>query len=159
MSARLSVLQTTREVTRAVGKLCSGRSLRRSKVAALARSLLGVVLAVVTVGPRLALCLGGSSGSTRLGELLLETAWRNGSLAGTVGMDIASGGVGDIIVVGLQVSLTGVLLHGLPALAVVQLHPIVLAIFNLATILQCLSEQIAQVVVVGSVLKAEVANV
>lgn len=59
----------------------------------------------------------------------------------------------------MQVSLAGVLLHGLPALAVVQLHPIVLAVLNLATVLQCLGEEVAQVVVVGCVLEAKVANV
>jgi hypothetical protein len=140
LSARLGVLQTTGEVTRAVGELRSGRSLWWSKVTALAGPLLGVVLAVMAVGARLALCLGGRSNGTRLGELLLETAWGNGGLAGTVGVDVASGRVGDVVVVGVQMGLAGVLLHGLPALAVVQLHPVVLAILNLATVLQCLSE-------------------
>lgn len=159
LSAGLGVLQTAGEVTRAVSKLRSSRTLWRSKITALTSSLLCIVLAVVAVGARLALCLGGRSNGTRLGELLLETTWRNRGLAGTVGVDIASRSVGDVVGVGMQMCLTGVLLHGLPALAVVQLHPVVLAVLNLATVLQCLGEQIAQVVVVGCVLKAKVADV
>lgn len=50
-------------------------------------------------------------------------------------------------------------LHGLPALAVVKLHPVVLAVLDLARVLECLSEEIAHVVVVGRVLEAEVADV
>lgn len=46
-----------------------------------------------------------------------------------------------------------------PALAVVELHPVVLAILDLASVLQCLSEEIAEVVVVWSVFKAKVADI
>jgi len=159
LPAGLSVLQTAGEVARAVSELGSSGSLWRSKVTTLAGSLLGVILAVVAVGARLALCLGRGSDGAGLGELLLETAWWNRSLAGTVGVDIASGRVGDVVVVGMQVCLTGVLLHSLPALAIVELHPVVLAVLNLAAVLECLSEQIAQVVVVGCVLEAKVADV
>jgi hypothetical protein len=53
----------------------------------------------------------------------------------------------------------GVGLHDFPALAVVKLHPVVLAILNLAGALEGLGEELAQVVVVGSVLEAEIANV
>jgi hypothetical protein len=50
-------------------------------------------------------------------------------------------------------------LHDLPALAVVQLHPVVLAILNLASALESLGEQLTQVVVVGGVLETEVTDV
>ena len=50
-------------------------------------------------------------------------------------------------------------LHHFPSLAVVQLHPVVLAVFNLPGALECLSEQLAQVVVVGGVLKSKVPDV
>lgn len=50
-------------------------------------------------------------------------------------------------------------LHGFPALAVVELHPVVLAILDLASLLEGLGEKITKVVVVGSVLEAEVAHV
>lgn len=53
----------------------------------------------------------------------------------------------------------GVRLHLLPALAVIELHPVVLAVLHLSGALQRLSEQLAQVVVVGGVLEAEVADV
>lgn len=159
LPARLGVLQTAGEIARAVSELSSGGTLWRSKVATLASPLLSIVLAVVAVGARLALCLGLGSDGARLGELLLKTAWGNGSLAGTVGVDIASGSVGDVVVVGMQMCLTGVLLHSLPAFTVVELHPVVLAVLDLTTVLECLSEQIAQVVVVGCVFEAKVADV
>lgn len=50
-------------------------------------------------------------------------------------------------------------LHLLPALAVVELHPVVLAVLYLASALERLREQLTQVVVVGGVLEAQVANV
>jgi hypothetical protein len=50
-------------------------------------------------------------------------------------------------------------LHDLPTLAVVQLHPVVLAVFNLSGALQCLGEELAEVVVVGGILESEVANI
>lgn len=49
--------------------------------------------------------------------------------------------------------------HYLPALAIVELHPVVLAILNLASALERLGEKLAQVVVVGCVLEAEVTDV
>jgi hypothetical protein len=50
-------------------------------------------------------------------------------------------------------------LHYLPALAVVELHPVILAVLDLASALERLSEELTQVVVVGCVLEAEVAYV
>ena len=52
-----------------------------------------------------------------------------------------------------------VVLGRLPPLAVVQLHPIVLSIFDLARSLESLSEQITQVVVIWSILESKVADV
>jgi hypothetical protein len=59
----------------------------------------------------------------------------------------------------VEVVLRWVLLDGLPSFAVVQLHPVVLSIFQLPGVLQRLGEQIAEVVVVGSVLEAEVSHI
>lgn len=47
----------------------------------------------------------------------------------------------------------------LPALSIVELHPIVFAVFDLSRALQRLREKLPQVVVIGSVLKAKVADV
>jgi hypothetical protein len=44
-------------------------------------------------------------------------------------------------------------LQNLPALSVVQLHPVVLAILDLAGALESLSEQLAEVVVIRRVLE------
>lgn len=51
------------------------------------------------------------------------------------------------------------LFHCLPAFAIIQLHPVILSVFNLSGVLQGLGEQIPQVVVVRCILKAKVANV
>jgi hypothetical protein len=53
----------------------------------------------------------------------------------------------------------GVCLEDFPPLSVVQLHPVVLSVFNLAGALKCLSEQFAEVVVIRCVLKAKVPDV
>lgn len=50
-------------------------------------------------------------------------------------------------------------LQDFPALSIVQLHPVVLAILHLAGALQCLGEQFTQIVVVWRVLKAKVPDV
>lgn len=50
-------------------------------------------------------------------------------------------------------------LEHLPALSVVQLHPVVLAILNLAGALESLSEQLAEIVVVWCVLETKVSDV
>lgn len=49
--------------------------------------------------------------------------------------------------------------NGLPALTIVELHPIILAILHLAAVLESLCEQVTKKVVVGSILKAKVADV
>lgn len=46
-----------------------------------------------------------------------------------------------------------------PTSTVVQLHPVVLPIFNFPCVLQGLSEEVSQIVIIGSVLETEVANV
>lgn len=51
------------------------------------------------------------------------------------------------------------LFHCLPAFAIVQLHPIILPVLNFPRALQGLGEQVPQVVVIGCVLEAEIANV
>ena len=51
------------------------------------------------------------------------------------------------------------LFHSLPTLAIVELHPIILAILNFSCILQCLSKKISKIIIVGSVFESEVANV
>lgn len=71
------------------------------------------------------------------------------------------GGRGVLVDVGMVhlLDCRGVGLHYLPALSIVQLHPVVLAVLDLASALERLGEEFAQVVIVGCVLKAEVADV
>jgi hypothetical protein len=75
-------------------------------------------------------------------------------------VNVDSGG-GVLVNVGMVHLLNGrgMGLHYLPALSIVQLHPVVLAVLNLASALERLSEEFAQVVVVRCILEAEVANV
>lgn len=51
------------------------------------------------------------------------------------------------------------MLHCLPTFAIVQLHPIVFAVFNLAGIFESLGEEFPEVIVVWSVLKPEIPDV
>lgn len=55
--------------------------------------------------------------------------------------------------------LRGVLLNGLPSFAVVELHPIVLTILDLSSVLQCLGEQIPKIVVIRGILEAKISDV
>jgi hypothetical protein len=75
-------------------------------------------------------------------------------------VDVDRGG-GVLVDVGMVhlLDCRGVGLHYLPALSIVQLHPVVLAILDLASALERLGEEFAQVVVIGRVLKAEVTDV
>lgn len=50
-------------------------------------------------------------------------------------------------------------LQDLPSLSIVELHPVVLAILDFSSALQGLGEELAKVIIVGSVLEAQVANV
>ena len=43
-----------------------------------------------------------------------------------------------------------------PSSSTIQLHPVILAVFNVAGVLQCLTEQVSQEVVIGSVFESEV---
>ena len=71
------------------------------------------------------------------------------------------GGRGVLVDVGMVhlLDCRGVRLHYLPALSIVQLHPVVFAVLDLASALQRLGEELTQVVVVGCVLEAEVTDV
>lgn len=51
------------------------------------------------------------------------------------------------------------MLHSLPSFAIIELHPIVLSIFDFAGVLERLSEQLTQIVVVRSILKSKVPDV
>ena len=50
-------------------------------------------------------------------------------------------------------------LHDLPALSIVELHPVVLAILNLPSALKRLGEELAQIVVVRGVLESEITDI
>lgn len=50
-------------------------------------------------------------------------------------------------------------LNGLPPFAVVQLHPIIFSILDFSRVLQRLGEQVSQVIVIGSVLESQVADI
>lgn len=79
-----------------------------------------------------------------------------------VGLAVDVDGSGGVLVdVGMVhlLNCRGVGLHYLPALSIVQLHPVILAILHLASALERLREEFAQVVIVRGVLKAEVADV
>lgn len=51
------------------------------------------------------------------------------------------------------------LLHRFPAFAVVQLHPIILSILNLARVLQSLGEQIPQIIIVRGLFEPQVPDI
>ena len=51
------------------------------------------------------------------------------------------------------------MLHCFPALAIVQFHPIILSIFDVSCVLECLREQITKIVVIGRILKSEIPHV
>jgi len=59
----------------------------------------------------------------------------------------------------VQVSHGWMLLHGFPATAAIQLHPIVFTVFHLSRVLECLSEQISQKVIVRGVFESEVSDI
>jgi len=50
-------------------------------------------------------------------------------------------------------------LHEFPAFAAVQLHPVVFSIFDLASVLQDLSEEITEIIVIGSVFETKVPDI
>lgn len=55
--------------------------------------------------------------------------------------------------------LRGMLLHMLPTLAIVDLHPIVIAVLDVPNVLKCLSEQVSEIVIVRRVLETKVSDV
>ncbi len=48
---------------------------------------------------------------------------------------------------------------GIPSSSTIQLHPVVLAVFNIARILKRLGEQVSQEVIVGSVFESEISHI
>ena len=55
--------------------------------------------------------------------------------------------------------LNGVRFHRLPALAVVQLHPVIFTVFDFSSALESLREKFAQIIVVRGVLETQVPDV
>ena len=85
---------------------------------------------------------------------MLQPTWWDGRLTCPVGIvEFLSGGI-----VAARSILRRVL-RVLPALAVVDLHPVVFAILHFARILERLSKEFAKVVVVWRVFESEVADV
>lgn len=52
-----------------------------------------------------------------------------------------------------------VMLHGFPSSAIVQLHPVVLAVFDLAGVLQSLRKEFPKVIVIRRVFEAQIPDV
>ena len=61
--------------------------------------------------------------------------------------------------IGRMQMLGRMLLHVLPSFAVVDFHPIVISVLDIPNVLECLSEQVSEVVIVWRILEAEVADV
>lgn len=73
-------------------------------------------------------------------------------------MEVTGGAVRQSIGA-VQVVVRSIWLCRLPTLASVKLHPVVLSILYITRVLKGLGEEVTQIVVVGSVLEAEVSNV
>lgn len=149
------------EVGRASCELrCSAACLRRFELRSPFPST-AEILRVVVTGSTLLLLLTLSSGlwrstsSTRLGEIRVETLRSNRGLGSAVHVLSANVGSGSMATLTIPGRRSG---H-VPALAVVELHPVVLAVLDLTSALESLSEEITKVVVVGGVLEAKVADV
>ena len=111
------------------------------------------LLLLLTLGSRLRRC----ASRTRLREVGIQTFGCNRSLRRAVHVlsaKVSSGGVAALAVPGGSRRSRHV-----PALAAVELHPVVLAVLDLASVLQRSGEEFAEVIVIGLVLKAQVANV
>jgi hypothetical protein len=50
-------------------------------------------------------------------------------------------------------------LHHFPTLSIIQFHPIIFAILNLASALESLSEQLSEVVIVWCILESQVTHI
>jgi len=149
------------EVGRASRELRRGAAcLRRFKLRSPFSSTAEVLRVVVTSSTLLLLLtlssgLWRSTSSARLGEIRVKSLRSNRGLGSTVHVlsaDIGGGSVSTLAIPGRRSG------H-VPALAVVELHPVVLAVLNLTSALESLSEEITKVVVIGSVLETKVANV
>jgi hypothetical protein len=134
--------------------------LRRLKLRSPFPSSAKVLGVVVTSGALLLLLALGSglrrrTGGTWLGEVGVKAFWRDWSLGCAVHVlsaDVSSRSMSALIAPRRRPG------H-VPALAIVELHPVVLAILDLARALESLSKQVAEVVVIGGVLEAKVANI
>ena len=51
------------------------------------------------------------------------------------------------------------MLHGLPPFAVIQFHPVILAILHFSSILQRLSEKLTEIIIVGGIFKTQISDV
>lgn len=107
---------------------------------------------------------GLSAGRAGLGKRLIQTVVvnRQVSLLLPVLLALEVDGHGRVLVgVGVVHRLHSrrVRLEHLPALSIVQLHPVILAVLDLSGALESLGEQLAEVVVVGGILETEVANI
>jgi len=111
------------------------------------------LLLLLTLGSR----LRRSASGTWLGKVGVQTFGCDRSLGCAV--HVLSAEVGSRGVSALAVSGSSRRSRHVPALAAVELHPVVLAILDFASVLQRSSEEFAEVVVVGLVLEAQVADV
>jgi hypothetical protein len=97
-----------------------------------------------------------SASGTGLGKVGIETFGCDRSLRGAVHVlsaKVGSGGVSALVPHSSRGS------RHVPALAAIELHPVVLAILDFARVLQRRGEEFAEVVVIGLVLEAQVAHV
>jgi len=148
---------------------CASRELRRGATRlrrlelrspfASSAQILGVAVTSSTLLLLLALSgrLWRSASGTRLWKVGIQTLWGDRCLRCAVHVlsaEVSSGGVSALAVPGSS----GRSRH-VPALAAVELHPVVLAILNFAGVLQRGGEELAEVVVIGLVLEAKVADV
>ena len=47
----------------------------------------------------------------------------------------------------------------LPSSSIVELHPVILSIFDVASVLESLCQEVPEIIVVGGVLETEIANI
>lgn len=114
----------------------------------------------VHVVPRAA--SGLSASRSRFGQRLIETVVINGQMSLLLSVLTTLDGHGRVLIsIGVVHSLhrRWVTFEHLPAFSVVQLHPVVFAVFDLARALESLRKELTEVVVVGSVFEPEIANV
>src|ERR1700761_4888692 len=52
-----------------------------------------------------------------------------------------------------------VLFHGLPSLAVIDFHPIIISVLGLSSVLQSLCEEVTQIIVIRFIFKSKIADI